>query len=167
MTQWLNWRTGINSSLNVGRAYLPVNQCRSRFDPWVGKIPWRRHGNPLQSGKSCGQKSLAGYSPQERRESDTMEALERACTHARTHAHTHTHTWCHLVLDVHLLGVSEVTDSISLLVTDLFPFSVSSEFSLRRWNISQNLSISSRLSVNNTQMFDSLLWSCVFLWCQL
>ena len=19
-----------------------------RFDPWVGKIPWRRHGNPLQ-----------------------------------------------------------------------------------------------------------------------
>ena len=21
---------------------------RLRFDPWVGKIPWRRHGNPLQ-----------------------------------------------------------------------------------------------------------------------
>ena len=24
-------------------------QCRRRgFDPWVGNIPWRRHGNPLQ-----------------------------------------------------------------------------------------------------------------------
>jgi len=21
---------------------------RCRFDPWVGKSPWRRHGNPLQ-----------------------------------------------------------------------------------------------------------------------
>ena len=33
----------------------PACQCRRhkrcRFDPWVGKIPWRRHGNPLQS--SC------------------------------------------------------------------------------------------------------------------
>ena len=30
----------------------PACQCRrqrrSRFYPWVGKIPWRRHGNPLQ-----------------------------------------------------------------------------------------------------------------------
>ena len=24
-------------------------QCRRYgFDPWVGNIPWRRHGNPLQ-----------------------------------------------------------------------------------------------------------------------
>ena len=30
----------------------PACQCRrhqrDRFDPWVGKIPWRRHGSPLQ-----------------------------------------------------------------------------------------------------------------------
>ena len=30
----------------------PFCQCRRprrhRFDPWVGKIPWRRHGNPFQ-----------------------------------------------------------------------------------------------------------------------
>ena len=30
----------------------PACQCgrhkRHGFDPWVGKIPWRRHGNPLQ-----------------------------------------------------------------------------------------------------------------------
>ena len=39
-----------------------------RFDPWVGKFPWRRgHGSPLQySGLEDlhGQRSLAGYSPQ-------------------------------------------------------------------------------------------------------
>ena len=41
-------------------------QCRRcRFDPWVGKIPWRRKWQPtpvLLSGKSHGQRSLAGYS---------------------------------------------------------------------------------------------------------
>ena len=42
-------------------------QCRSyRFDPWVGKIPWRRKWQPspvFLPGKSHGQRSLAGYSP--------------------------------------------------------------------------------------------------------
>ena len=36
------------------------------FDPWVGKIPWRRKLQPTQvllPGKSNGQRSLAGYSP--------------------------------------------------------------------------------------------------------
>ena len=29
---------------------LPANagDARDRFDSWVGKIPWRNHGNPLQ-----------------------------------------------------------------------------------------------------------------------
>ena len=35
-------------------------QCRRckrcRFDPWIGKIPWRRNGNPLQY--SCLEKSM-------------------------------------------------------------------------------------------------------------
>jgi len=37
-----------------------------RFDPWVGKIPWRRKRLPTPvflSGKSQGLRSLAGYSP--------------------------------------------------------------------------------------------------------
>ena len=42
-------------------------QCgRLRFDPWVGKIPWRRKWEPspvLLTGKSHGQRSLAGSSP--------------------------------------------------------------------------------------------------------
>ena len=57
-------------------------QCRRgrkyEFDLWVGKIPWRR---PWQStpvflpGDSHGQRSLAGYSPWGRKESDTAEQL--------------------------------------------------------------------------------------------
>ena len=40
-------------------------QCRRcRFDPWVGKIPWRRKWQPTQvflSGKAHGQRNLVGY----------------------------------------------------------------------------------------------------------
>ena len=42
-------------------------QCRRpRFDPWVGKIPWRREWLPtlvFLPGESRGQSSLAGHSP--------------------------------------------------------------------------------------------------------
>ena len=45
-------------------------QCRRHkrfgFDPWVGKIPWRRAWEPTPvflPGESHGQGSLAGYSP--------------------------------------------------------------------------------------------------------
>ena len=51
---------------------------RPRFDPWVGKIPWRRkwQSTPgLLPGKSHGQRSLVGYSPRGRKESDTTERL--------------------------------------------------------------------------------------------
>ena len=47
----------------------PACQCRRPkrcgFDPWVGKIPWRRVGQPspvFLPGESHGQKSLVGYS---------------------------------------------------------------------------------------------------------
>ena len=51
---------------------------RPRFDRWVGKIPWRRiwQTTPVVlSGKSHGQRSLVGYGPWGRRESDTTERL--------------------------------------------------------------------------------------------
>ena len=42
-------------------------QCeRPGFDPWVGKIPWRKKLQPTPvslPGKSHGQRTLAGYSP--------------------------------------------------------------------------------------------------------
>ena len=46
---------------------------RHRFDPWVGKIPWRRKSQPTPGflpGKFHGQRSLADYSPWTCRESD-------------------------------------------------------------------------------------------------
>ena len=56
-------------------------QCRRcnrhRFDPWVGKIPWRRkwqRAPVFLPGESHGQRSLVGYSPQGRPESDTTDA---------------------------------------------------------------------------------------------
>ena len=83
-------------SLHRGRLGLPswpsgkepACQCRkSRFDLWVGKIPWRRKWQPtpvLLPGKTHGQRSLAGYIPWRRKESDTTE---------NAHTHTHTHAW--------------------------------------------------------------------------
>ena len=52
-------------------------QCgRPRFDPWVGKILWRRKWQPTPvflPGKSHGRRSLAGYSSWEPKESDMTE----------------------------------------------------------------------------------------------
>ena len=49
----------------------PICQCRRQqrygFNPWVGKIPGRRKWQPtpiFSPGKSHGQRSLLGYSPQ-------------------------------------------------------------------------------------------------------
>ena len=62
-------------------------QCRTYkrhgFDPWVGKIPWRRKWQPtpvVLPGESHGWRSLAGYSLWVGKESDRTE-----------HSHTHTH----------------------------------------------------------------------------
>ena len=51
------------------------------FDPWVGKIPWRRKWQPTPvflPGKSCGQRSLAGYSLQGNTELDMTEQVNIA-----------------------------------------------------------------------------------------
>ena len=56
---------------------LPANRRRScRFDPWVGKIPWRRKWQPTPLSlpeKSHGQRYLADHSPWGCRESDMTE----------------------------------------------------------------------------------------------
>ena len=38
----------------------------TRFNPWAGKIPWRREWQPTPvflTGEFHGQRSMAGYSP--------------------------------------------------------------------------------------------------------
>ena len=59
---------------------------RQRFDPWVGKIPWKRVwlSTPVFfPGESHGQRSLMGYSPQGLKESDMTEATDHAHTQER------------------------------------------------------------------------------------
>ena len=58
------------SIIGVPQVAHTVKNClqwgRSRFDPWIGKIPCRREWPPalvFLPGKSHGQKKLAGYSP--------------------------------------------------------------------------------------------------------
>ena len=57
-------------------------ECKGhRFDPWVGKVLWRKKWPPAPlflPGESHGQRSLAGYSPQGRKESDTTERLNNS-----------------------------------------------------------------------------------------
>ena len=65
------WCRGQSICLQCGR-------LRYRFDPWVGKIPWRRKWQPtpvLLPGKFHGRRSLVGYSPWGHKESDTTERL--------------------------------------------------------------------------------------------
>ena len=48
------------------------------FDPWVGKIPWRRKWRPTPvffPGKSHRQRSLMGYNPWGGKQSDTNDRV--------------------------------------------------------------------------------------------
>ena len=68
-------------------------QCRRPgFDPWVGKIPWRRKWQPtlvLLPGKSHGWRSLVGYSPWSHKESDMTERLHFTSMWAANHILIH------------------------------------------------------------------------------
>ena len=69
---------------------------RCRFDPWVGKIPWRRKWQPTLvffPGEFHGQRSLVGCSLRGRKESDTTERPS-----------THTHAVHVLECGLHSLG---------------------------------------------------------------
>ena len=61
-----------------------TRQCkRCRFNPWVGKNLWRRKWQPTPVfllREFHGQRSLVGYRPWGRKESDTTEQLS-TCTH--------------------------------------------------------------------------------------
>ena len=61
--------------------HLPANAGDARDTDWVRKISWSRKWQPTPMflpGKFLGKKSLVGYSPWSRKESDTTE-----------HIHTH------------------------------------------------------------------------------
>ena len=54
------------------------------FDPWVGKIPWRRKWHPTPvflPGESHGRRSLVGYSPWGRTRLNNFTSLPAATQH--------------------------------------------------------------------------------------
>ena len=64
----------------------PASQCkkckRCGFDPWVGKITWRRAWQPTPvflPEESHEQRNLVGYNPWGGKESDTTEATKHKC----------------------------------------------------------------------------------------
>ena len=62
------WLSGKESACQCRRCK------RCRFNPWVGKIPWRKKWHPTPvflPGKFYGQRSLTVYSPWDRGELDT------------------------------------------------------------------------------------------------
>ena len=65
--------------LKVKDKCLPVQETKeTRFESWVKKIPWRRAWLPTPAflpGESHGPRSLAGYSPRDRKQSDVTERL--------------------------------------------------------------------------------------------
>ena len=63
------WLSGKTSACHCRRCW---------FDPWVGKIPWRRKWQPTPvflPGKLHGQRSLAGYSPWGHKEMNMTKQL--------------------------------------------------------------------------------------------
>ena len=73
------------------------------------KIPRRRAWRPtpvLLPGKSKGQRSLAGYSPQDCKESDTTEHTHISCLilHVIIYTHKHTHVLAFSLLHFFILN---------------------------------------------------------------
>ena len=86
MTEWLmhSSSTGFPGGASSKE---PTCQCRlykrCRFDPWVGKVLWRRAWQPTPvflPRESYGQRSLVGCSPWGRKELDMTEVTSHICT---------------------------------------------------------------------------------------
>ena len=74
-----DWCTGCGREMLLWwlrQQRICLHSRRPRFESWVGKIPWRRAWQPtpvLLPGESHGQRSLVGYSPGGRTESDRLD----------------------------------------------------------------------------------------------
>ena len=63
---WTTREGGFLSGSTGSEPACQCRRCRSSFNPWVGKIPWRRKWQPTPVfllGKFHGQRSLMSYSP--------------------------------------------------------------------------------------------------------
>ena len=70
---WLTWASRVGQVVKN----LPAVQ-KTQFDPWFGKIPWRRKWPPTPvflPGELHGQRNLGGYCPWGCKELDKTEQL--------------------------------------------------------------------------------------------
>ena len=81
-SQIWDWSTSSRGFPNGTRGEESTCQCkrhtRHRFDPWIGKIPWRKKWQPspvFLPGEPHGHRSLASYSLWSQRELDMPEQL--------------------------------------------------------------------------------------------
>ena len=69
----------VRVTVRVAQMVMRLPKCgRPGFNPWAGKILWRRKWQPtpvLLPGKSHGRRSVVGYSPWGRKESDMTKGL--------------------------------------------------------------------------------------------
>ena len=114
MTKWLNWtelnplqNCGLQNSMDcivmglqrVGQDWETFTFTFG-FNPWVGKIPWRRKWQPTPvflPGKSHGWRSLAGYSPWGRKELDMTERITPALVNTCISLEWNLKAWSHLL----------------------------------------------------------------------
>ena len=95
--QWVGLRSGVFrlSVRELSWANMPQQayclKCRIyrrfRFNPWIGKISWKRKWQPTPvslPGKSHGQRGLVSYSPWDDTESNTVEWLSSCIIRAKS-----------------------------------------------------------------------------------
>ena len=71
---------------------------RQGFNPWVGKLPWRRKWKPTSeflTGQSHGKRRLVGYCPWGGKELDMMEQLSTYTESIYIYIHTHMYIYIH------------------------------------------------------------------------
>ena len=89
--------TGFPGSASGKELACQCRRCkRHRFDPWVGKILWRREWQPTSVflfGEFHGQRSLEGYSPWGCKELD----VTKVTWHAHTVIYNVVFTFCQMV----------------------------------------------------------------------
>ena len=94
----------IYSSLPGGKMIKnPPAMQRSRFDPWLGKNPWRREWLPtpvILPKEFHGERSLANCSPWSRKKLDTTERLILSLS-TEGWKHLPWATWLHLLIQSH------------------------------------------------------------------
>ena len=82
-----------DGALVKGSTYQCRGHRRHRFNPWVGKIPWKRKRQPtpvLLPGEFHGQRRMVGYSPGGLQKNQTHLKGLSTCTHTHTDTPTHT-----------------------------------------------------------------------------